>query len=255
MKVVRLFVVGVVIVLAQAAPAHAYYDFPWLEKFSGPGPFFGVEVGYRFLCRVQPDPANADVTQAVFLKPTNPGAGLLPGRVPDDAAQRAATTPAARALQMCSADRGVRSHATAAFHFLRSTRNDLIRDKAFDNVTITGASLAYGVRIHPALDLSSSIGFSMFSGDAFERFSRLRLVPVDLKFYPFAGGRDALRSRAFAVTAGVVMYVPGFEHSDFCQLPNPEVQCANPDFSEAPELLMKAGVAVDLGALGALFRN
>jgi hypothetical protein len=255
MKAVRLIVISVVIVLVQAAPARAYYDFPWIEKFSGPGPFFGVEVGYRFLCRAQPDPANADVTETVFLKPSNPGAGLWPGRVPDDATLRAANTPAARALQLCSADRAVRSHATAAFHFLRSVRNDLIRDKAFDDVTITGASVAYGVRIHPSLDLSSSIGFSMFSGDAFDRFTRLRLVPVDLKFYPFAGGRDALRNRAFAVTAGVVMYVPGFEQSDFCQLPNPEVQCANPDFSEAPELLMKAGVAVDLGALGALFRN
>ena len=237
----RVVALCVALVAGGAADARAEFDFPWLEKLSGPGPFWGVEVNYRFYCRV----AQSLSPRGVFLGPFSPGATLF-------SINPLPTPPAsgATARDLCTADTGVRSYETVGWHYYRSTRNDLIVGSDRDDVSIWGVDWKHAIRLDEALDLSMGAGFSVFRGAAVDTFARFRWVPAEIKFYPLvidADAHDRLTRRGIYVTAGVLTYVPGFKASQLCGS-----ECAVP-FSEDPEALLKFGLHVDLGTLGELF--
>jgi hypothetical protein len=244
--VCRVVALCVACLAGGAADARAEFDFPWLEKLSGPGPFWGVEVNYRYYCRVGEAAASP---RGTWMGPLEPGGGIINfGDDFDETTYRSAKT----AKALCLADHKVRAYATVGFHAYRAVRNDLAVDPARNNVHFLGGDWKWSIRLDEALDLSTGIGLSVFGGEGFERFARVRWQPLEVRFYPFVIDRDNhdnLRRRALYVTAGVLTFLPGMREQDFCGGP-----CAVP-FREEPEALTKFGVHVDLAALGALFND
>jgi hypothetical protein len=234
----------VAFLLGSAGHARAEFDFPWLEKLSGPGPFFGVEVNYRYYCRV----SDAQVSpRGTWMGVLEPGGGIVNfGRMA--ANYQNATT----SKELCKADHKVRAYGTVGVHYYRSLQNDLAVNPDEDAVRILGGDWKWSIRLDEAIDLSTGAGVSVFFGDGFDAFARVRWQPLEVRYYPFVVDRDRhdnLRRRALYVTAGVLTFLPGFDERNFCRS-----ACAVP-FDEPPEPLTKFGVHIDLAALGALFRD
>jgi hypothetical protein len=263
MSCVRFALACLMLVLTGVQDASA--DIPWLEKLSGPGPFWGAELEWRLRCRIarafaKPDPDTQRRIETAFLHPFAPAAGLFSlARLKRDDALGALSAKE-YAKELCRRDEHVTSYYALGFHYYNSTRNDLVAIDAYDEVSIFGGDFKYGARLNTALDLGAGLGVSVFKGPAFNTFPRMRVSLAELKFYPLALQDDDLKHRLFFVSAGAVVFVPGFGPRDFCGEREPRsrtervvVPCAK-DFREDPEIILRLGVNLDFSAIPA-FRS
>ena len=248
MRIIRITAALVVASTLQAGTAYAAAD--WLDRLSGPGPFFSpLRLTYRFLCFSQsptakPDPTTGEIpTQRNALHPFDLSAGIFSTGSEDPADSD------------CVKDRNVAAYQTVTYQYWFSVENQLFpQDPKKDayQVKLHQVQWAHMVRVHRTLDLGAGAGVTIFSGDAFDSFARMTLQPLAFEFSPFAAFGDGVQYRAIRITGGLTTFVGGFDQGDFCQPP----RCTDRPavFETRPELLWRVGVHVDLPGVIRAFR-
>lgn len=216
------------------------YAADWLDKLSGPGPFWGLSLHYRFACISSP-PANEKIV--TWLSPVNRSSGILPIVSP---ASRGNSAEAAAAFN-CSWDQEVHSYLTANIGFRQSFQNELFPGDPHNDlyrVRILDMGVTYAYRVSSAVDLSVTASLNRFTGDAFDPLYRAAITP-GVVIAPFAFTSNTQRSRAFGIGAGWTMFSPGFDAADFCN--RPSVSCAgiNTRFKSRMELIPQITVFLD----------
>ena len=272
MKAIRFVVVFAVAWCMQAGMSFAMED--WLDKLSGPGPFRGHGVGYRFLCvsnaADQEDfrmvsltgPTTGtpfvekESTLVTWLGPHERSAFVIPRKLPDKVPSPA-TPPNPASLREyrkmvaevdCKSDLRLRGYASVTGLFNQSYKNNLFPadpDNGRYRVRILDLSVGYTVRLNRALDVGASFGLSRFSGKVFDPFYRHSLTPISLEFSPLAVPRDGERVRAIKVGVAATTFFPGFEASDFCDR-GPAACAGIREFKSSVELIPRVYVVVDL---------
>lgn len=214
MRNARLFLIIVALIGLCPTDAHASI-WAWLERLSGPGPFRGdgPVLSVPIAC-VRDD-------------------GL---RVPDC---------------WSVSDRHIRQ--VFAVRFASFTSEDgavRFKDLSADDpnnaaaVHLKAVSALYLFRVHPAIDMGPGIGFMRLSGEGFDAFNRITLIPASVSFSPFAFVPAwAYRRYAHLLRFEIdTSFVPqGFKGSDFG---NPRTS-----FDSGPEFLTRAAFVVDLSVL------
>jgi hypothetical protein len=273
MKAARLCVAFAIAWSMQMGTSYALED--WLDKLSGPGPFWGLSVPYRFVCfsksndqtdfrRVpavaafDTDPLTDNQTFVTWMTPSQQAAGIVPWTIP-----KAVTAPAAAAIlsaqeqrtyrenqahRDCYIDQRVNSYVTLSPGFYRSFKNRLFpADPKNDDyrVTILRLDAMYTFRLNRVVDIAAGVGVGRFSGEVFNSFTRASLTPIYVYFAPIAFHRDSQISRALRFGIGLSTYVGDFSASDFCNKSG--VSCAGIDasFVSEKERLLKWSIDVD----------
>ena len=239
MRITRFIILFGIAWTMQAGVCLAVDD--WLDKLSGPGPFNGPFIGYRFMCATNfADQENFGRLSAnetseghvTWLKPWDRTATIVPRRAPDELT--ALSSPDAATLRRyregtadvdCKRDQRLRGYLILTLRRYTTDKNELvIGDADTRKVTIKAFDVGYVNRLNGALDVNVAIGFNRFSGPAFASFNRYSGTYA-LEFAPFAVASDDPRAHAVKVTVGGKMFYGEFTAADFC---NPEkAKCAN----------------------------
>jgi hypothetical protein len=244
----------VALLLFVAAEASAEWDIAWLDKLSGPGPFRGWAVNYRFHCLTHPTVTDQPASERrAWLKPWEPGAGIVPPIRRSSSGgfnSRLQVAAAADAMprDKCRADKQILQYSTIAFTDQYSKDNVLVIDPARDGVTVRAVDFRHAFRVDKAFDVMFGGGIAIFTGegDAFDTFAQLRLALVDARWYPLAHRDlgDSGRYRWLMVGWGVSQFVPGFAADAFCgRLQSPP--CAQP-FEGGSESVLHLKIGFDL---------
>jgi hypothetical protein len=269
MRAARLLGMLACVWFLQTGVASAHYD--WLDRLSGPGPFHGIDIQYRFLCVADSPPIPAIVgtlgipaesRRAVTLGLFDQGAGVIPfnapRRRPDAGALRANATlnevrdyRAQYVEASCERDTNVRGYLALKWGPYKSSENLLFprnEDAEIYQVRFVQTALKGGWRLWRAVDAVGSLGINRFTGDAFDSFWRPSVM-AGFALYPVATVVDSQLARAFMVEVGAQSFLSGFEASDFCQPDRlPELGCRGlkRDFAVGVEVNPHIGVTVDL---------
>jgi hypothetical protein len=269
MKAARFGVAFAVAWCMQMGTSYALED--WLDKLSGPGPFWGLSLPYRFVCfskandqtdfRTIPQLAaldmDADRAFVTWMTPTQQAAGVFPSTIPKPVPTLAPGTLTAtqqlayrraQAQRDCYIDQRVHSYVTLSPGFYRSLKNRLFpADPKNDDyrVTILHLDATYTFRLNRVVDIGAGVGVSRFSGEVFDPFTRASLTPIYFYFSPIAFRGDSQISRALRFGVGLSTYVGDFTASDFCNKSG--VSCAGIDasFMSERERLLKWSIDVD----------
>ena len=253
MKTARVCVALAVAWCMQVGVAHAYVDF-W-DRLSGPGPFVGFVIPYRFLCVSQgsdqarfrqPPGASTqpDETFATWIGPFDAASNFIPVRTPPSGAANARE----QARLDCLHDERLRGYSILTTTFFGSTSNRLFPsdpDNSRYGVRITHVEWAYAIRLHDTLDVSAAVGFSRFSGEVFDPFWRPSLTPIVVRFAPLAFKWPNQKGRSLKIALGLVTHFDGFDAADFCNID--AVTCANVDtsFRSNRERILRVGVEIN----------
>ncbi len=272
MKAVRFVLVLVIAWGMQSGVSYAMAD--WLDKLSGPGPFRGWTVSYRFLCvtntadqtsfrKVSITDATLDEqgrTVATWLGPHERTAFVVPRRAPmvDQNPPSMLTEAGLRDYRKgvaetdCKRDQRLRGYVSVTAGLYNSYENQLFPNDLSNHdhrVRISELSVTYTRRLQKALDVYAGVGISRFSGPAFDTFYHGSFTPLGLEFAPVALKNDGTTSRVLKFGVALTTFFPGFDSHDFC---NPDiVSCAGirADFKSRAELIPKLSVTVDVSQL------
>ncbi|HLG57847.1 MAG TPA: hypothetical protein VI485_21055 [Vicinamibacterales bacterium] len=272
MRAARVFVAFAVIWSMQLGVSYALEDF--LDKLSGPGPFWGFSLPYRFVCfsrsndqtdfRTVPalaafdtNPQTDSKTFVTWMTPTQQAAGVFPSSIPTPVPTPGPGTLTQsqqsgyrreQARRDCYIDQRVNSYVTLTPGFYRSFKNRLFpADPKNDDykVTILRLDAIYTFRLNRVVDIGAGVGVGRFSGEVFNSFTRASVTPIYVYFAPLAFRGDNQVSRALRFGIGLSTYIGDFTASDFCNKSG--VSCAGIDarFVSEKERLLKWSIDVD----------
>jgi len=160
MTKVSAIICGVLFALCPAV-AHAQDGIvAWIDRLSGPGPFFGPVIEWRTFCTF------ASVS-------------------PDNS---------------CFGDRNIKRTLVLRAGWLTSFDNKRFDDTPTDTraVHMVLVDPIYVSRIHPTLDVGAGAGFLVLTGDGFDPVTRFVLTPLSVSFVPF-GDTGKRWARVFQV--------------------------------------------------------
>lgn len=207
----RIFVVVIgacLIDLAVPSPAHAWWEF--LEQLSGPGPFQGFDLQFRWPCFVRSPKTDAN------------GNPVILGGEQVYTLKRAETTAAGVILSFCrlkeketrwgAIDYGYRSLWTDGD--IRFAENKSIR------LQTAGATFSYNVfNAHPEgdfVDVAAGVGRYWFTSDGFDTFSGVVWEPVRIEFHPTTNfKRNVKWDQYIPVLRAGYLYFPRIEAARF----------------------------------------
>ena len=203
------------LLLVMPRPAYALWGGGWLERLSGPGPFWGQVVDYRFLCVAAPDakdqsstsdpPPGKALTKELDSRVWLTGAGCY-FLAPDDK----------------------RFEVGVDFGFLKSSSNVLdysnrpgLTDDDKD-VGLRTFSITADFRVNRVLDVGAAIGRASFrspDSNLFPSFSRTMSQPVRLTVRPLAILSNSRRAEAVVLRFDATKFHGTFTADDFGAAP------------------------------------
>jgi hypothetical protein len=195
-----------VALVVSAAPAAAQDGWRWLEKLSGPGDFYGYELGAKLLCKY--DDARTgrqgEVESAISLP-------CLMKR------QAAREVDLARRIYAFGVSAG----------YLRALSNDLQYAPSDEHIDRTVHVIAvegfYDHRIGDLsrLDYGVAVGANWFVGRAFDNFVRTSVEPrVSFKLFDLRRGTGTTAYKGtFTVRVGALIWFKEFTAEDFGAIP------------------------------------
>ena len=199
--------------------ANARFALAWLERLSGPGPFWGNVFDQRFLCVTLPGKA-ADA-EAV-LKDNEWGQ-----RLTHKLGDRAWLTVAGCHFLNTSRN-DPRLEVGVDFGFLKSSENVLNYtnrpglSESDKEVGLRTLSLTADIRVNRVLDVGASIGRASFrspESDLFPDFSRTVTQPLRVTVRPLAFLSESARTEAFVLRFDATKFLGTFTADDFGALP------------------------------------
>ncbi|MGE0592811.1 MAG: hypothetical protein AB7G23_08595 [Vicinamibacterales bacterium] len=239
---------------SQLGAAQAY-DWDFLDRLSGPGPFRGHGYFYRFGCLSRIDDGDDTRTALTFLSPIPRVRQELPLIAPGASAETWAAYDCARdALYqqpgLTAPERRYLGYMSVTYTSLGSSENVLYPDApaADENqVRIHRLELAYTHRVNSVLAVTGGLGVGIFTGDAFDTFARVWVSPsVEVTPLAVFGSNRKLRALKVRTLAGA--FAPGFDTNDFCR-ESGSCADARPDFRSGFEALKRFSVFVDVPLL------
>jgi hypothetical protein len=105
-------------------------------------------------------------------------------------------------------------------------------------LSVTGL---YMFRLHRSLDIGPGVGFLRLSGERFDPFYKLVLTPMNASFAPFVLISKSRYARILRLELDSLFVPQGFKGADF--------RNSRTTFDSGPELINRAGVVLDFGAL------
>lgn len=233
-KAIRCIVAFGIAWSLQAGVSFAESD--WLDRASGPGPFKGFYLHYRFLCL----PKTTD-NQLTFrwLTPWDRTASALNAPITAVRLARRATLQqeSTTADGACKTDMGVRGYFELTYRRAVSQANDLVAQHS--QVHVAGYEIAYIDRFSRAFDFSLGTGLNWFDSSstswfrpwdaddeslAFKSFRRISVTP-SIVFSPLATAGEGPRAHLIRIQAGATVFLRGFHAQDFC---NGTATCLDP---------------------------
>jgi hypothetical protein len=201
----------------------------WWDHLSGPGPFWGLFVDYRFGCfsSVPRNPERQDpqATVFTFLKPSDRTA--FPGlkKRPAPTVQPNAADRKAVGAFRCQRDE-LHDSLILSLRFNQSYSNEITPRNSRGQearVRITALEFGHVRRLRRGWSLRDTIAVNRFSGDQFTTFYNGSNT-IALEFAPYAV-TDTSPSRWVKVIMGATILYGGFEASSFCNRTATNPQC------------------------------
>lgn len=241
----------------------SFAEMDWWDHASGPGPFTGLFVDYRFACFAKEDTK----TYMVWLDPHDPTAlpSLWHRKLP--ANPTATSTPQQAASDHCKRDEHVRGYLilTERINFnWPGHRNRLV---PADNdpkctpiadcddlrpVRVWSHEIGYIERLPRGWGIGAIAGLNRLAGPAFNPFYRVSLIPT-IEFDPDAVRDHGPHSHWMKIMFGPTIFFKGFTTSDFCNRPGFSCQILKPWKSNNPDIIpMRISVVFDWGQRGPL---
>jgi hypothetical protein len=196
-------------------PAYALWGGGWLERLSGPGPFRGQVLDYRFLCIAAPDAKDESST-------SDPP----PGKIVTRELRDRVWLTGAGCHFLGSDDK--RLEVGVDFGFLRSTENVLdygnrpgLTDDDKD-VGLRTFAVTADFRVNRILDVGAGFGRASFrspDADLFPGFSRTMSQPVRLTVRPLAALSNSRRAEALVMRFDATKFHGTFTADDFGAVP------------------------------------
>jgi hypothetical protein len=189
-------------------------DARWIDRLSGPGPFWALGVNLVVACGIDRDGplyARGDISSC------------------DDRA----------------AD--VRSIVELRGRYLWKLSGPLFTDTPGDQRDMGGLMLDVlaSTRLHPMLDVGAGVGYIGLWGDGFEAQHRFTIIPVSTALRPFAfrvppdyEGTLGFWQRAVSIKYEIITVVPGYSGVDFGN--------AVTSYSTKVEYVSSVGITIDL---------
>src|SRR5262249_50579284 len=177
----------VLVQLLTPTPAHAWWD--WLDQLSGPGPFMGWDVRYRLACIQDP---SVDAAHANDKKLPDNGLRSLDSFRTKDNKVGAAEIIAGVAGVGCLLQPGKNPIGSLNITVGRfySINNRLQYQGLTEGPTVKAwevePSFSMFVDRLKVVQLSTGLGWLVFSGDGFESFNRFYFKPVTVTITPGA---------------------------------------------------------------------
>jgi len=206
----------------------SYAETNWWDHLSGPGPFWGGFVDYRFGCFTSvPRSERPDQQQTVFtfLAPSDRTALPWFAKRAAPAAQPSSAEPRAMAANRCKRDE-LHDALILSLRWNQSYTNELTpRNSEGEEARVRIAGLEFGHvrRLKRGWSLRNTIGINRFSGDQFTTFYNGSNT-IALEFAPYAVD-DVSASRWIKIIAGATILYGGFEASAFCNRIATNPQC------------------------------
>ena len=227
--------------LLTPAPAEALWGRGWLERLSGPGPFWGNVYHVRFLCVTGP---SDDRQAAADSFEEHPGVRKLVR--PGVAGKRAYASAAG-----CNflADDQPRLEVGLLVGRMESTENALDythRASPIDtSVKLRTWAITFDFRVNRVLDVGVGVGRASFkpAADAalFPDFGRTMAQPLRVTVRPLAAVSNEKILQALTLRFDATKFAGGFTADDFGARPG--------TFNEPGEILWNWSAVVDLGAI------
>jgi len=191
-----IFACTVALVIGSASGAHA--GIGWLEKLSGPGPFFGVMVPLTITC----NPIGHEEVK------TSDGGTAYTERLGE---RRFFTCPLPKERGELQRIVGVEAW------WLWTDHNQLPYDRDVDTgVRVKAALGTLELGTSRAFKIGGAAGVAWFSGDAFDTFARVVVQPLRLTVAPLALLHPGKKELEFLkVHANANIFVGGVKASDF----------------------------------------
>ena len=154
--------------LVFVAPAHVEAGlFSWLDRLSGPGPFWGIDVGIALRCPKRKEIANPKTLQDMRIMSAD---GIV---------------------FSCPSDR----LDNRGFHYFLNTgvavafRNQLNygsrpEPEPSTSVALVKVGSSFDYRLHPSLEVGAGAGLWYFAGPSFDNFARPYIQPVRVSIRP-----------------------------------------------------------------------
>jgi hypothetical protein len=223
----------------------AFAEADWLDRWSGPGPFKGFFLHYRFLCLSNPTGSKVETTP---LAPWDRTASAL--NVPFFVGQALTHTYESVAVKeatiantgeyACKSDTGVRGYFELVLRHAVSIEN--VVGVQGSKVHMASYELAYVDRVSHRVDVSLGLGWNLIDDrtrgwwtgkldsedvgpHAFDSFSRWSFTP-SIIYAPRATAGDTKRAHLVTIQAGATIFLKGFRGTDFCD--PPRTACQNP---------------------------
>lgn len=203
----------------------------WWDHLSGPGPFWGGFVDYRFGCfssiARNPDRPDQQETLFTFLKPGDRTALPWVRKRPAPMAQPSTADRKALAANQCKRDE-LHDSLILSLQWAQSYSNEVTprnRDGDEARVRITGIELGHVRRLRRGWSLRNSFGINRFSGDQFTTFYNGSNT-IAVEFAPYAVD-DISASRWVKLVMGATVLYGGFEATAFCNRLETNPQCAD----------------------------
>lgn len=244
----------------QTGVAYAAAD--WWDHLSGPGPFRGTYLEYRFLCvsntadQINPKTRAASLEEGTVeftkLWPWQRSASVVALFNPPDIRRRQEALNAsteqdltklrkAQASLDCESDQRLRGYFIFTYRRLVSLENDLVL--ADDNqVHIQGFDVAYVARLNRALDFGVGLGLNRFDGAAFDTFDRISVTP-SLTYAPLGTGGYGPRTHVLKVEVSARAFLGGFKAADFCNQPG--ARCIDPTWRSRIDIVPTIRLVID----------
>jgi hypothetical protein len=207
----------------------------WVDKLSGPGPFWGPQFEWRLVC-VSGDPETTDGEKERVRKLQNDPSRRQAPITPSDY-QPKAVIPAIGILGPCMFDRGpengmrrVSINVGVGILWTHNT-NDLKYESQLSKkdrtVNMTTLETTAMWRVRRGVDAGPGIGLAWFSGRQFDSFKRVALIPVRIDYRPFdaylgckdPGCGDSTKRRMLNLRFDLTVIPRGFDGKDFGAAP------------------------------------
>ena len=227
--------------LLTPAPAYAIWGKGWLERLSGPGPFWGTQYHHRFVCiSGTPEPQHSkEVELKLATHETLSDLRIHLGA-------NAYVSPAG--CNYLGRDQP-RLEIGLQVARMESTNNVLDyshREPPADTaVNLRMVMMTLDFRVNRVLDVGASVGRASFSARSddrlFDSFPRLVTHPVRFTMRPLAAVSDREILEALTLRVDATRFHGGFTAEHFGARPG--------TFNEPGEMLWSWSAVVDLGAV------